>query len=117
MVEKPALRAVARKPGALWDESEFPFSVPAIHALERLELGGPVTFFVGENLLVGGAVVATVTAPATRITLLPGGRVDRPPLRQRAPDWDRERRRRCHPHPCPESGHEDQSRRDGLQRM
>jgi predicted ATPase len=27
----------------------FPFSVPAIRALETLELRGPVTFFVGEN--------------------------------------------------------------------
>lgn len=68
MVEEPALRAVARKPGALWDESEFPFSVPAIHALERLELGGPVTFFVGENgsgkstLLEGIAAAAGLPA-------------------------------------------------------
>jgi predicted ATPase len=31
------------------DESVFPFSVPAIRALDSMELCGPVTFFVGEN--------------------------------------------------------------------
>ena len=30
-------------------ESAFPFSVPAIATLERLELSTPVTLFVGEN--------------------------------------------------------------------
>lgn len=29
--------------------SSFPFSVPAIRTLERLDLSSPVTFFVGEN--------------------------------------------------------------------
>jgi predicted ATPase len=46
----------------------FPFSVPAIHALETLELRGPVTFFVGENgsgkstLLEGIAAAARLPA-------------------------------------------------------
>jgi predicted ATPase len=68
MVDGPPLRAVARKPGAAWDGMEFPFSVPAIRALERLDLDVPVTFFVGENgsgkstLLEGIAAAAGLPA-------------------------------------------------------
>jgi predicted ATPase len=46
----------------------FPFSVPAIRALDRLELGQPVTFLVGENgsgkstLLEGLAAAAKLPA-------------------------------------------------------
>jgi predicted ATPase len=40
------LFAVVRRPGS---GGEFPFSVPAIATLERLELSTPVTLFVGEN--------------------------------------------------------------------
>jgi predicted ATPase len=62
----PFLRSVGRRPGG--DEGVFPFSVPAIRALESLELRGPVTFFVGENgsgkstLLEGIAAAARLPA-------------------------------------------------------
>jgi len=42
------LTLVTRKSGAP-ASTEFPFSVPAIQSLTRLELSAPVTFFVGEN--------------------------------------------------------------------
>ena len=47
----PHLRAVVRKAVPLSDGSEevFPFSVPIIRHLERLEVGQPITFLVGEN--------------------------------------------------------------------
>jgi predicted ATPase len=45
--QEPFLRSVERRSGR--DEERFPFTVPAIRSLESLELGGPVTFFVGEN--------------------------------------------------------------------
>jgi predicted ATPase len=62
----PHLRSVERKPGVGGDghDGAFPFSVPAIRTLERLDLDTPVTFFVGENgsgkstLLEGIAVAA-----------------------------------------------------------
>jgi predicted ATPase len=47
-VYRAHLRSVGRKGGPAEDRV-FPFSVPAIRTLERLELTGPVTFFVGEN--------------------------------------------------------------------
>ncbi|HEU4642116.1 MAG TPA: AAA family ATPase [Gemmatimonadaceae bacterium] len=49
-------------------EREFPFSVPVIRALERMDLSAPVTFFVGENgsgkstLLEGIAAAAGLPA-------------------------------------------------------
>ena len=43
----PFLRSVQRRAGAAGER--FPFSVPAIRALESLELDTAVTFFVGEN--------------------------------------------------------------------
>ncbi len=62
----PHLQSVERKPGGDAHDGggAFPFSVPAIRTLERLDLGNPVTFFVGENgsgkstLLEGIAVAA-----------------------------------------------------------
>ena len=45
--QEPLLRSVERRIGR--DEERFPFTVPAIRSLESLELGGRVTFFVGEN--------------------------------------------------------------------
>jgi predicted ATPase len=50
------------------DDAVFPFSVPAIATLERLELSRPVTLFVGENgsgkstLLEALAIVANLPA-------------------------------------------------------
>lgn len=43
----PHLLSVERR--ADGDPRRFPFSVPAVRALGRLELRAPVTFFVGEN--------------------------------------------------------------------
>ena len=42
------LREIHRRPGH-YDENRFPFSVPAIRALDVLRTDTPVTFFVGEN--------------------------------------------------------------------
>jgi predicted ATPase len=46
---KPHLRALERLGREPAEAAAFPFSVPAIRTLERLELGAHVTFFVGEN--------------------------------------------------------------------
>ncbi len=40
--------AILKKPGAA-DQEGYPFSLPAVRLLSRLELSAPVTFFVGEN--------------------------------------------------------------------
>ena len=62
----PFLREVVRQAGG--DDSTFPFSVPVIRTLERLEFPGAVTFFVGENgsgkstLLEGIATAAKLPA-------------------------------------------------------
>lgn len=42
------LREIRRRPGD-YDENRFPFSVPAIRALDVLRTDTSVTFFVGEN--------------------------------------------------------------------
>ena len=44
----PHLLAVERRPDE-GDARHFPFSIPAVRALGRLELSAPVTCFVGEN--------------------------------------------------------------------
>lgn len=38
-----------RVPGGGADDLDFPFSVPVIRALDRIDTSAPVTFFVGEN--------------------------------------------------------------------
>ena len=45
----PFLRSVAPKASLRDGPKTFPFSVPVIRALDRLELSTAVTFFVGEN--------------------------------------------------------------------
>jgi len=45
----PHLERVRPKFTASRDSDRFPFSVPVIRALTSLDLGKPVTFFVGEN--------------------------------------------------------------------
>lgn len=53
------------------DEAGFPFDVPAIASLRRLDVDVPVTFFVGENgsgkstLLEGLAAAARLPAVAS----------------------------------------------------
>ncbi|MBM4186187.1 MAG: ATP-binding cassette domain-containing protein [Gemmatimonadetes bacterium] len=42
------LETIERKPGRPGREG-FPFTVPVVRALERLDVAAPVTFFVGEN--------------------------------------------------------------------
>jgi predicted ATPase len=60
----PFLRSLGPKHSLRDGPAVFPFSVPAVRALETLELPTPVTFFVGENgsgkstLLEGLAVAA-----------------------------------------------------------
>jgi predicted ATPase len=64
------LTSIGRTDGGT-DDGQFPFSVPAIRTLERLELRTPVTFFVGENgsgkstLLEGIAAAAGLPAVGT----------------------------------------------------
>jgi predicted ATPase len=67
----PHLLSVTRKPpsgGHRAAGDAFPFSVPAVRSLERLDVSAPVTFFVGENgsgkstLLEGIAAAAGLPA-------------------------------------------------------
>jgi predicted ATPase len=58
----PFLRSVRRRVGG--DESRFPFSVPAVRALEGLELSSAVTFFVGENGSGKSTVLEAIAAAA-----------------------------------------------------
>lgn len=44
----PHLKAISKKSGAMCDDF-FPFNIPAVRYLERIEFRSPVTFFVGEN--------------------------------------------------------------------
>jgi predicted ATPase len=46
---KPYLRSVSFSPDADNDASIYPFNIPAVQALKKLELHPDVTFFVGEN--------------------------------------------------------------------
>ncbi len=45
----PHLESLAPKSTPAFDRNRFPFSVPAIRSLGRLDVSGAVTFFVGEN--------------------------------------------------------------------
>jgi predicted ATPase len=69
------LRTIAWKPGRPSGaelERGFPFDVPTVRTLETLELGAPVTFFVGENgsgkstLLEALAIAAGLPAVGSR---------------------------------------------------
>ena len=71
----PHLSSVSRKPSREETDGAFPFSVPAIRSLERLDLDAAVTFFVGENgsgkstLLEGIAAAAGLpTVGAAEVT-------------------------------------------------
>src|SRR5215212_1772477 len=48
---------------------EFPFSVPAIRSLTRLDLSAPVTFFVGENGSGKSTLLEGIAAAAELPTL------------------------------------------------
>lgn len=43
------LRGLSLKPGAPADSGEFPFTLPAVRDLEKIEFHPKVTFFIGEN--------------------------------------------------------------------
>ena len=58
----PFLRSVRRRGGG--DETQFPFSVPAIRSLESLDLSVAVTFFVGENGSGKSTVLEAIAAAA-----------------------------------------------------
>ncbi len=47
--EKPYLREIILNRGSVESFEEYPFSIPVIKQLEKLEFHPDVTFFVGEN--------------------------------------------------------------------
>ena len=61
------LLSVERQPVTDGEAQRFPFSVPAIRALGRIELESPVTFFVGEN----GSGKSTLLEALAAATALP----------------------------------------------
>jgi predicted ATPase len=67
-MEQTHLRAVECDPRRAASRDAFPFTVPAVRSLERLDLSAAVTFFVGENgsgkstLLEGIAAAAGLPA-------------------------------------------------------
>jgi predicted ATPase len=65
------LQSVARKGRA---RNGFPFDVPSVATLERLELTAPVTFFVGENGSGKSTVLEGIAAAANAIAV--GGAED-----------------------------------------
>lgn len=69
------LRSVGRKSG-LPPESGYPFSVPAIKALDELQFPSPVTFFVGENGSGKSTLLEGIAAGARAIAI-GGDDVDR----------------------------------------
>jgi len=62
----PLLRAVRLERDKIPDPSPFPFTLPAIQALDRLELHPEVTFLVGEN---GSGKSTLVEAIAAKLDL------------------------------------------------
>ena len=63
----PHLLSVERRDGG--DPRRFPFSVPAVRALDRLELRAPVTFFVGENGSGKSTLLEAIAAAAGLATV------------------------------------------------
>lgn len=61
------LRSLAVKPPRPEQAGRFPYSVPAVRLLERLDFPAPVTFFVGEN----GSGKSTVLEAVAHATGLP----------------------------------------------
>jgi predicted ATPase len=49
LTAKPYLREISIHPDAEFDDSEYPFSIPAVRCMDVLSLHADVTFFVGEN--------------------------------------------------------------------
>ena len=49
LTAKPYLREISIHPDAQFDESEYPFSIPAVRYMDTITAHADVTFFVGEN--------------------------------------------------------------------
>jgi predicted ATPase len=52
-----------------WPEDSFPFSVPAISHLEKLDFASPVTFFAGENGTGKSTLLEAIACGANAITV------------------------------------------------
>ena len=61
------LTSLSRK--SAWSCDTFPFSVPAIASLEKLEFSSPVTFFVGENGSGKSTLLEAIACGANAITV------------------------------------------------
>ena len=81
MVTVDRLRRIEVLWDGIADPDEYPFSIPALRRLERLELPAPVTFLTGENgsgkstLVEAIAIAAGVNPAGGSRNLLPGGGV------------------------------------------
>ena len=64
----PHLKAIGKKANTE-TRANFPFNVPAVRYLERLELRQPVTFFVGENGSGKSTLLEGIAAAANAITV------------------------------------------------
>jgi predicted ATPase len=64
----PHLKAIGKKSSEA-REDLFPFCVPAVRHLERLELRSPVTFFVGENGSGKSTLMEGIAAAMNAITV------------------------------------------------
>ena len=62
MAEAPLLASVVLHAPA--DAAAYPFTVPAVRALRRIDFAGPVTFFVGENGSGKSTVLEALAAAA-----------------------------------------------------
>ncbi len=49
LTAKPYLREISIHPDAEFDESDYPFSIPAVRYMDTITAHADVTFFVGEN--------------------------------------------------------------------
>lgn len=65
MVHLKSIRVV--QPAGGW-RAEYPFSVPIIQSLERIDFNSPVTFFVGENGSGKSALLEALACAANTIT-------------------------------------------------
>src|SRR5436190_19761620 len=74
----PHLRSIARSAIPEGAGEVFPFSVPIIRHLEHLEVGGSVTFLVGENGS-GKSTLLEGIAAAANLPTIGGESVDRDP--------------------------------------
>ena len=75
----PHLESLALKSTRGSDRGRFPFTVPVIRALGRVDLSGPVTFFVGENGS-GKSTLLEALALAAQLPTVGSDEVARDPL-------------------------------------